>query len=291
MKKAKSFRKYLARFSEIFIFLFVLAVFAFSFYKILTISKILPLKIYGVSSQVVEESLNCGSCGSLEDVCARGETWCEFLREWCGRWCPPCPTPTPTPTPSPTPTPPPEVTPTSTPPPVEPTPTPSLPPPPTPTPTSPPPVGGPPGPPGPPVCGAATPSAPTLISATRLSPEQADLSWTQVTPVTHYSILYGLTSGNYLYGVANTGNVTSFAVGGLDSAADYCFAVRAVNDCAPSALSNEICTGVVVGRVLGVTTLADTGSFADELFQILFIIGSVCVGVGLKLFLPAKRLA
>jgi len=107
------------------------------------------------------------------------------------------------------------------------------------------------------------------------------LAWTAVSPVTHYSISYGLSSGNYIYGVSNTGNVTSFTVGGLDSGAGYCFAVRAVHDCAPSGLSNEICTGEVLGQVLGVTTLADTGSFTNELFYILFIIGSVCLSLHL----------
>lgn len=40
--------------------------------------------------------------------------------------------------------------------------------------------------------------------------------------------------------------------------------------------------GVAEGEVLGVTTLADTGSLMDDLFQILFIIGSVCLSLGLR---------
>lgn len=190
--------------------------------------------------------------------------------------CPPfCPSPTPTPTPTI------EATPTPTPTLVEPTPTPTLPP------SK---DGGDGGPGEPWVCGASVPDAPTLLSATKRGSE-SDLSWTAVDLATHYAISYGLSSGNYIYGVDNTGNVTSFTVGGLDPAADYCFAVRAVNDCAPSGLSNEICTGEVLGQVLGVTTLADTGDFAENLFYVLFIMGSVCAGVGLKLFLPVKKLA
>jgi hypothetical protein len=133
------------------------------------------------------------------------------------------------------------------------------------------------------------PSAPILLAATAVGGGQVDLSWTAVEPATHYSLSYGPSSGNYLYGVSNMGKVTSFAVGGLDPGADYCFAVRAVNDCAPSELSNEICTGVA-GRVLGVTTLADTGDLVDDLYWLLVIISAVCVGLGLRQ-LSAKKSA
>jgi len=133
------------------------------------------------------------------------------------------------------------------------------------------------------------PAAPVLLSASK-SGSEAILAWTAVDPVTHYNLSYGLSSGNYQYGVSNTGNVTNYNVGGLDPAADYCFIVRAVNDCAPSNPSNEICTGRATGgQVLGASTLADTGSLTDEIMQILFIIGSVCFGLGLKLFLPFKK--
>lgn len=109
-------------------------------------------------------------------------------------------------------------------------------------------------------------------------------------PTTHYNLSYGPTFGNYLYGVDNTGKVNSFRVGGL-GAGNYCFAVRGVNDCAPGELSNEKCTGAVLGvaKVLGVSTLGATGDFPNQLIQILFIIGSVCISAGLRLFLPVKK--
>lgn len=132
------------------------------------------------------------------------------------------------------------------------------------------------------------PDAPTLLSVTPST--SVDLNWTAVSSATHYTIVYGESSGDYQYGVDNTGNVTTFNIGGLDPAKDYCFAVRAVNDCAPGELSNEICTGGVGGQVLGATTLGATGNSVDELMQILFIIGSVCLSLGLKIFLPAKKL-
>lgn len=205
---------------------------------------------------------------------------------------PPChPTATPTPvSPTPTATPRPEVTATPTPI-TEITPTYT----PTPTPASPPSVGGGGnGSPGePPHCGAQVPAAPTLLSVIQFDPEQVDLLWTPIDPSTHYSISYGLLPGNYIYGVSNVGKTTSFRVGGLTEGTEYCFAVRAVNDCMPGALSNEICTGKVLGGgvVLGASTLGVTGSLNDELLQVLFIIGSLCLSLGLRLSLPTGRQA
>lgn len=264
-------RRLSKRFGEIIILIFVILVWCFSLYKVVSYVASLNFRIWGFAPNIEyfwNYPLPPKPPLPPAPPCPP----------------PPCVTPTPTPTsgiPTPTPTIPSEVTPTPT----------SIP---SPTPTPLPEVGGPPPGPGvPPVCGAAVSPAPTLLSVTPSGAGQVDLAWTVVSPVTHYSISYGLTSGNYIYGVSNTGNVTSFIVGGLDPAAIYCFAVRGVNDCAPSGLSNEICTGEVlgVGQVLGVTTLGPTGSFPETLFQILFIIGCVCVSAGLKLFLPAKRLA
>ncbi len=190
--------------------------------------------------------------------------------------CPsPCPSPSPSVCPSPSPSPSPEPSPSAL-----PSPSPSAPP-----------IGGNGGDGSPPewTCGAPKPPTPTLLSITRST--SVDLAWTAVEPVSHYSISYGSSPGNYQYGVDNTGNVTNYNVGGLDPGTNYCFIVRAVNDCAPSDASNEICMGEPGGQVLGATTLADTGSFTDQLFQILFIISSVCLGLGIKFFLPVKKKA
>lgn len=142
-------------------------------------------------------------------------------------------------------------------PPVSPTPTPT----PTTTPSNPSSLSN----PGPRVCGAQAPTTPTLISVTRTSPTTAELVWTAASPVTHYTISYGTSTGNYQFGVPNTGNTTSFVVGGLDPNTTYYFVVYAVNDCAPSGPSNENFGGQVLsaqtGEVLGATTdtLAPTG--------------------------------
>ena len=228
----------------------------------------------------------------------RGEQW----ENWCGgdfrfpfpSGCPfptlkPCPKPTCPPTPTPT-----------TPPGVTPTPTPTLVPgQPTPTPTLPAggetPSGGGGGTGGvggstPYHCGAVIPpNAPTLLSVSSAGTGKMDIAWTPVDGVTHYSLVYGPSSGNYLYGVSNTGNVTSFTVGGLDPGKNYCFAVQGVNDCAPGPLSNERCSGAVLGVAEGqVLGLSSTGGSSSSEY-IFYIIGILWIWVGLKLHLASQK--
>jgi len=91
-----------------------------------------------------------------------------------------------------------------------------------------------------PVCTATAPSsAPTLSAVQGATPNTVILAWTGVTPVTHYTIRYGDTSGSYLYGANNVGNVGSFVVSALSSGSTYYFQVAGVNDCAPGPWSNE----------------------------------------------------
>lgn len=269
-------RKTLNLILETVVFIFVLGVLGYSFYKIVN---------YVGLKKVIKVGAECSF-----PLCPPPEP----PTPPCPPPCPPeCPTPTPTvSTPTLTPTLPPLTpTPTSE----EPTstPTPTLPSQPSPTPTSSPAggeggVGGQPGGGGPPSCGAQIPPVPHLKSVTKIKSDEAELIWDPVEPVTHYSLSYGPSSGNYLYGVPNTGKVTSFRVGALGSG-NYCFIVRAVNDCAPSGPSNEICTGGVVPQVLGAKVLGATGSTLDELLAILVIMGSICVGLGLRSYLPSVK--
>lgn len=249
-------RKIAYKFSEIIILLFVIFVWLFSLYKVISYVASLNFRIFGLTFD--------------------SEYFWDYPLRPPLPPRPPCPPPCPPPCVTPTPTP----TPTT---PVEPTSTPTSPP------GAPPPsVGGPPGPGGPPHCGAQTPAAPHLWRASVLGGGEVELSWDPVEPTTHYNISYGPSSGNYLYGVSNTGKVTSFVVGGLGTG-NYCFALRAVNDCAPSGLSNEICTGKA-GQVLGVSTLAYTGKAAEFLYWFLVIISAVCVGLGIRFISPFKKL-
>jgi len=138
-----------------------------------------------------------------------------------------------------------------------PSPTPTLEPTPEPTPTDEP------SSPGPPVCGASTPNAPFLVSATAIGGNQVELVWQKVDGATHYSIFYGPSSGNYLYGVPNTGDTDNFTIGGMSGG---CYIVQAVNDCAPSEASNEICIGQVAGQVLGLSTTSGEKDTSPALF-------------------------
>jgi len=90
-----------------------------------------------------------------------------------------------------------------------------------------------------------------LKSATSIGGNQVKIVWEKVERATHYTVSYGPSSGNYPWGVPDTGDTDNFTIGGLSSG---CFVVRAVNDCAPSDPSNEVCTSEMVGQVLGLST-------------------------------------
>jgi hypothetical protein len=140
-------------------------------------------------------------------------------------------------------------------------------------------------------CTATKPGTPSLTSVERTSGSTAKLTWTAVTPVTTYAISYGLSAGNYQYGVPSTGNVTSFTIGGLDPNASYYFSVRAINDCMPGDASGDKTTGGSVlgastggGEVLGASTdvLAATGYSQLYVRAILGVVAAIAsYGIGL----------
>lgn len=252
-------------------YLFVLAVFCFSLYKIITISGIFEKAVFGFEGR--------GFCQG--DLC----DWVEEFSvcDWCGDgpcdWCLPPTQPSPEPSPELSPEPSPE-------PPLDSSPTPTS------VSDEPPVAGGLPvddgrssgngGPASPPHCGAEMPQAPVLLSVVRVS---ARLTWTAVDKATHYSIVYGQEPGNYLYGVVDTGRVTEYLVGGLEAGKNYCFAVRAVNGCMPGELSNELCLdNGRGGQVLGATTLAATGHFNWHSIGLLgYTLGCLWLGLAIRL--------
>jgi hypothetical protein len=113
----------------------------------------------------------------------------------------------------------------------------------------------------------------------------ATVTWTAVTPVTHYTLSYGPKPDEFVYGVPNTGNVTSFTVGSLDPGTTYYFSVRAVNDCAPSDPSG----GIGGGLVLGASTLAGTGNSA--LLYLTLSAGAIFSILSLVSFRQSRRVA
>ncbi len=132
---------------------------------------------------------------------------------------------------------------------------------------------------GPSVCNATKPGTPTILSAVRTGNSEI-LTWSAVANATYYSIVYGSAPG-YQYGVANTGNVTSYTINGLTPGVGYHFAVNAVNDCMPGDPGTPAGTGTG-GQVLGASTMAGTGSFAEVFYQAIMGIGATLSAFGLK---------
>lgn len=119
----------------------------------------------------------------------------------------------------------------------------------------------------PPVCSDTKPSGRPTLSIASISGSQVNLSWTAVAGADHYAIVIGTTSGNYIYGNNNVGNVTSYTVTGLTPGGLYFFQVIPINGCAPGNRSNEVSTngtpatgvvnpptGFAANQVLGATT-------------------------------------
>ncbi|OGD10453.1 hypothetical protein A2397_02475 [Candidatus Amesbacteria bacterium RIFOXYB1_FULL_44_23] len=133
-------------------------------------------------------------------------------------------------------------------------------------------------------CTAAKPAAPVVTSVVR-SATTAQITWTAVANATHYVISYGTEPGKYIYGVPNTGKVTSYVVGSLVPGTRYYFVVIAVNDCMPSDPSTS-------GQVLGASTtrgdvlgLASTGSLPAVYLSL------ALGGLFFALFLLTKKLS
>lgn len=107
------------------------------------------------------------------------------------------------------------------------------------------------------VCTAPAPNAPVLLSATP-GTNSVTLNWSEPSsPLTYYLIAYGISPGNYLYGNPNVGGpgTTSYTVNLLSANQQYCFVVRAGNDCMPGSFSNEICV-YPFGSILSLNTPA-----------------------------------
>ena len=131
-------------------------------------------------------------------------------------------------------------------------------------------------------CTDTKPGTPVLLSVNR-NGGFAVLTWSLVPSANDYSILYGLSSGNYIYGVPSTGNTNHYTVGSLNPSANYYFAIKAVNGCTPGDLSNERSTvRSVGGQVLGASTMAGTGTFTENIYLAIMILGGVLTFKGLK---------
>ncbi len=86
-----------------------------------------------------------------------------------------------------------------------------------------------------------TPPDPTQLTG-KPGPEvgQVTLEWSKILNTNHYTISYGFSSRNYIYGVPDTGDTDHFTVSQLTPGKRYYFAITAVNDCGSSGHSNEV---------------------------------------------------
>ena len=132
-----------------------------------------------------------------------------------------------------------------------------------------------------PSCNASVPTSAPVVTITSNTGDSVTLSWTSVTPITHYAVNFGTQPGVYLYGNSNVGSGNAYTISGLTPGNQYFFQVIPINDCAPGPRSNEVATGgtfltgaivpAPVGfspeEVLGVSTQAETltpGQVAGE---------------------------
>jgi hypothetical protein len=127
-----------------------------------------------------------------------------------------------------------------------------------------------------PTCDAQAPTSAPSLSVSANGSNSVILSWSSVSPVTHYMIRYGTTPGSFIYGAANVGNVTTFTVNQLSAGQIYYFEVAGVNGCKPGPWSNQssvspsgavLALGPAAGfteQVLGATTASPEPSATPE---------------------------
>ena len=89
-----------------------------------------------------------------------------------------------------------------------------------------------------------------MVTITNTGTNTVSLSWSAVSPVTHYGIAFTRNGDGAQYGSSNVGNVTSYTVSNLSGQDSYTFQVSGVNDCAPGPISGGAGTGVVAGPVI-----------------------------------------
>ncbi len=111
--------------------------------------------------------------------------------------------------------------------------------------------------PGAPTCNDADPGAPTNLRVTALGGGKVRLDWDNAPgPHSGYTVAYGPSIGNYIYGDQNVGNVTSYIVKSLNPGGKYCFYVQAQNGCRGGSPSNVVCSNQGTGslKILGATS-------------------------------------
>ncbi len=111
----------------------------------------------------------------------------------------------------------------------------------------------------PPVCTENAPSSAPVVTITNVGTNTVTLTWTSVSPVTHYGLFFTRTSDGAEYGAPNIGNVTSYTITNLSGGANYSFQVFGVNGCAPGPRSGTASSGTVPGGFIAARPLGPGG--------------------------------
>ncbi len=111
------------------------------------------------------------------------------------------------------------------------------------------------GPAQPPVCHDDVPTSAPTVTITNVGANTVTLSWTAVSPVTHYALYFQRISDGAEYGAPDIGNVTTYTITNIPGGANYKFQVFGVNGCAPGPRSGfatkTVPGGSTSGRPLG----------------------------------------
>ncbi len=93
------------------------------------------------------------------------------------------------------------------------------------------------------------PGQPGIISAKAANAGEIHLQWYKGQNASYYSIYYGTTKGNYVYGAGNIGDTDQFLIRGLKAGTLYYIALQSQNDCGASGMSE---TSSYSGGITGV---------------------------------------
>lgn len=81
------------------------------------------------------------------------------------------------------------------------------------------------------------PNHPLLPKATGAG--EVRLNWLKAERANKYTVGFGLSAGNYIYGATNIADTNNYTVSHLNPGTRYYFAVKGVNDCMPGDWSRE----------------------------------------------------
>lgn len=119
-------------------------------------------------------------------------------------------------------------------------------------------------PPPPPPPPPSVPAAPSVLSATAISPSQINLAWTDnSSDETGFEIQRATASGAFAAVTTVGANVTSFSNTGLPAGTAFAFRIRAVNAAGSSAFTNTA-LAATPPSIGGTTTLALTSIAAED---------------------------